>query len=133
MKKIYIFSLGLLLTSSTLFAQGILDTSLFVTNVINDQAIHFTLYKLLVITVCILSGFLFAFIFNRFVLKHIFQSPNDGIQNLVINIIRYLFIITSVLFSFLWADLGIFSISIGIAIATIGFTLVISKNKMGIK
>lgn len=69
--------------------------------------IYITPLKILVIILFILSGIFGAYLFNRFVIKKIFDIlPVDiGIQNTIVSLTRYLIIIVAILLGFSWAGL----------------------------
>jgi small-conductance mechanosensitive channel len=87
------------------------------------QHVWLTPLKIITMLSFVLCGSMLAFAINRFVLRRIFELlPVDlGVQNTVSSILRYLFILASILLAFLWGGLGTFLIAIGVVIGSIGY------------
>jgi len=88
-----------------------------------NQHVWLTPLKIIIMLSFVVCGSLLAFAVNRFVLRRIFDLlPVDlGVQNTVSSILRYLFIIASILLAFLWGGLGTLLIAIGVVIGSIGY------------
>lgn len=87
------------------------------------QVIWFTPLKFLLILAFIFGGFLLAILFNRYVLRFIFDLlPVDlGVQNTVVSISRYFIIVIAIYLGFQWAGLGTLLLAIGVVIGSIGY------------
>jgi small-conductance mechanosensitive channel len=80
---------------------------------------------LLRILVISLSGFVLAYLFQRFILKRVFeiQYVDPGVQNTVTTIARYFIIFSMILIAFARADLGfVIMYVLGIGLLTFGFS-----------
>lgn len=86
---------------------------------------YLTIGSILKIILTSLSGFLFAHLFNRFILKRIFdiQYVDPGVQNAVTTISRYFIIIFMIMVAFARADLGhLVTYAFGIGLLTFGWS-----------
>lgn len=87
------------------------------------KQIWFTPKKFTIAVVVILSGFLFAFAVNRYVLRRIFELlPVElGVQDTVQSLLRYLILALAVFFGFQWAGIEGFLLYMGVILASIGW------------
>ena len=84
-----------------------------------------SLYSFIEVILFMVSGFVTAMIFNRFVLRRIFDLLliESGVQNIVSIILRYMIVISATIIGFQTVGLSSLLISIGVVIAGISYII----------